>query len=152
MNKRHRYIAAIWIALALVMVFAAGTTVADVKGAVYKMSNQWFPAGWPTEAVVWGNFALQVVAAIGLLCTVFFTGLSRWAWLPAGGLMIGYTVYALIAYMDWAPHELCACVSLIDGMTWGQTLSLNTVLLALLLASGFAMRTGKEVNGEKQGA
>lgn len=146
MNKKHRYTAAIRIALALVMVFAAGTTVADVKGAVYKMSNQWYPAGWPTEVMVWGNFALQVAAAAGLLCAVFLVRVRRWSWWPAGALMAVYTGYALIAYMDWAPRELCACVSLIDGMTWGQTLLMNTVLLALLLASGFAIRErGKEV-------
>jgi len=134
-----RYTAVTWIAVALVMVFAAGTTVADLKGAVYKMNNQWLPAGW-ARATVWVNFSLQLLAATGLLCAVFFNGARRWAWWPAGVLLTGYTLYALIAYNDWAPWELCACISLIDGMTWGQTLVFNTILLTLVWVVGWIVR------------
>ena len=131
-----RYIAVIWVAVALVFVFAAGTTAADWKGAVYKMNNQLLPTGWAVAAVR-VNTGMQLLAATGLLCAVFVNKVRRWAWLPAGVVMAGYTGYALIAYMDWAPYHLCACISLIDGMTWGHTLLVNTGLLALLAVSGF---------------
>lgn len=116
--------------LMVMYLYLAVTSAWDYSSAKYKMSQQVFPS-FIAGHLTWINILLQAFAGFFLFVGLWNERFIRRALFFALVPLSIYTLYTLLVIFDLFKSSACTCIAMFAGMSWGQSLMLNGVLLAI---------------------
>jgi putative oxidoreductase len=126
MSKKQVALECICALLILLFLYASVSKFLDFSRFTDQMNNQPLPNSW-TPFLVWTIPLLEVAISASLLFEY-----TRLIGLYASLLLMAvFTVYTGLVLLHFFPYVPCSCGGVIQKLTWGQHLALNTFYVAL---------------------
>ena len=126
MPKKQVALECICALLILLFLYASVSKFLDFKTFIGQINNQPLPNSW-TPFLVWAIPLLE----IGISVCLFFEYTRLIGLYASLFIMIVFTIYTGIVLLHFFPYVPCSCGGVIQKLTWGQHLFLNTFYVSL---------------------
>jgi len=126
MPKKQVALECICALLILLFLYASVSKFLDFKTFIGQINNQPLPNSW-TPFLVWTIPLLEIS-----ICVFLLFEYTRLIGLYASlFIMAVFTIYTGIVLLHFFPYVPCSCGGVIQKLTWGQHLFLNTFYVSL---------------------